>query len=214
MILIPLCFSGRANSLESRRVLGGPLGGAAEIERLILYIALAEPSSDLRLGELGAQIEGVGSIRLDAEAGIKAQSLLSADTQGLVVGVDTVVADFDAEIVVPDGSRINGDLFGRADDRSLVVQSQQGVAVALGQGRVSPCCEHHPAGGVVFLDGTARMGAHLHQKDIAHREFGTSAKQQGRQAEAVGVGQLCEIASAHHHLRPGHAPAEFDEARE
>ena len=63
-----------AGLFEPGLVVGRRVGGHAPIERLVLGVALGEPTGDLGTGQLGAEIEGVRAVLLDAELGNSAKA--------------------------------------------------------------------------------------------------------------------------------------------
>src|SRR2546427_6318974 len=54
---------------QPRQVFGRSVDRAAPIERLVLRVALAEPPGDLRLHQLGAEIERMRRVALHPELG-------------------------------------------------------------------------------------------------------------------------------------------------
>ena len=95
----------------------------------------------------------------------------------------------------------HGDLIGRRGRRGAGRAKREAPPVAFGQRLVGLGGVHHPARGIVLLDGAARVGADLHDEDVADRSFGADARSGERSdAERVGLGQFGQVAGAHQHL--------------
>ena len=115
-------------------------------------------------------------------------------------GVDAVLGDLDAEILVAPGRGVLGDLLGRERERAAGMQAKQPVGIIFRQIVLLARGIHDAPGEVVLLHRTACMGAHLHHQNVLDVKLGADAEQNGGDARGVGVGQLGEIAGAHEHF--------------
>ena len=95
-----LCAKGVPDRGEPRPILDRAIGCAAPIERFVLRVAFAETESDFRLHEFRAEIEGMGSIGLNAKLVEQRQCVLGHVMSVAVKDVNTVLGGFDPEIAV------------------------------------------------------------------------------------------------------------------
>src|SRR5690348_7107053 len=87
---------------QARAVLFRAVDRAAPVERLVLREPLAEPPRDLGPHQLGAEIERMRAVLLDAKPGEQSERILRDLVPAAIVDVDAVLGDLDAEAVVPD----------------------------------------------------------------------------------------------------------------
>src|SRR5689334_10703171 len=83
---------------QTREILLRPVDRAAPVERLVLCVALAEPPGDLGAHQLGAEIERVRAVLLDAELAEQRERVLRDLVPATIVDVDAVLGDLDAEV--------------------------------------------------------------------------------------------------------------------
>ena len=84
---------------ESRQVFGQPVDSATPIERLILNVALTKSPRDLRLHQLGPEIEGMGRVVPDSELGEKRERVLRKVMSITAIDVDSIIGRLDAEMI-------------------------------------------------------------------------------------------------------------------
>src|SRR5262245_23609755 len=70
-------------------------------QRFVLHIALAKPPSDLGLHQLGAKVEGVRAVALNAKVSEEFERVLRYMVALGVEDVDAILGSLDAEIGVP-----------------------------------------------------------------------------------------------------------------
>ena len=97
-------------SFSLRLVVGRRVRRHAPIERLVLGVALGQPEGDLGSRQLGAEIEGMRPVLLDAELGEQVERVLRHVMAVAVIDMDAVLGDLDAEILVAHLARGLGDL--------------------------------------------------------------------------------------------------------
>ena len=95
------------------------------MHRLVLRIALAQAPRGLRLHQLGAEIEGVGAIVLDIQAGKKRERVLRDRVPLAVEDMDAVFSGHDPEIGVAHLACESLDILDRGRERLAVVDLQQ-----------------------------------------------------------------------------------------
>ena len=109
----------------------------------------------------------------------------------------------DAVIVVLDIPGQAVEVFdGRRDDRGIAEHYQAWLQV-FGNHAVLDRMMDETSGQIAFLDARTRPINHLGGKDAANSQFLAEAKQQHIDRRRIGIGQLGEIADAHHHLGVG-----------
>ena len=90
---------------QARAVLGQAVDPTAPIERLVLGVALAQPPCDLRLHQLGAEIEGVRRILSNTELGKERESILRDVVAVSIIDVNSILGRLDAKVGVLDLGR-------------------------------------------------------------------------------------------------------------
>src|SRR5262245_21229841 len=156
---------------EARQILCSTVDATAQIERLILNVALTQPPRDLGLHQFGAEIEGMGSIPPDAELGKEQGRVLRDVMRITVINVNSVVRRLDAEIGVFNLRSHLGNLLRGAGKRRPIMKLQQRAAVVLRKTAIFAGGKHHPPTGVVLLDRAARVGADLDDENISNEQF-------------------------------------------
>ena len=182
--------------LEPRPVVGRSIGGYAPSKRLVLSVALAKPPGDLGARQFGAEIEGVGSVLVDAELGKQCENILRHVMPIAIKDMDAVLGDLDAEILVAHLLCGLLDLLRRQGKWPARMQAEEVVGIALGQFGVGAGSKHHAPGDIVLFVGAPGMGADLHHEHVPDAELRGDAEKHGGGPCGVGVGQLGEIAGA------------------
>ena len=95
---------------QAGAVFGQAIDPTAPVERLVLSVALAQPPRDLRLHQLGTEIEGVRRIFSNTELGKERESILVAIS---VIDVNSILGRLDAKVRILDLSRQLGNFLRR-----------------------------------------------------------------------------------------------------
>ena len=202
-----------ADLAQPRQIFFGVLGRDSEVERLVLDIALAEREGDFGLGEFRAEIEGMRRVVRHCEKGIERHGIARYVMAVAIIEMDAVFGDFDAIICIAHVSRTLFDLRRRREEGLEIMDLKRGR-------RHSPSAK--PASLRAAYISRRAASCSLSVRRVCGLTCTTStlrieSSEQRPSNRAVtplgiGLGQLGEIARAHHHLRVGHEPPRLDVA--